>query len=100
LSTDLPRLCAASGVGAMIESNSLPVTFLARAEDDAHELALHGGDDYELLFTVAKKNSRHLPRQFRGLPLTKIGEITRDKKILTGKSTLLPSGGWDPFRGA
>jgi thiamine-monophosphate kinase len=98
LSTDLPRLCAASGVGAMIESNSLPVTSLARTEDDASELALHGGDDYELLFTVTKRNARSLPRKFRGLQLTKIGEITRDKKILTEKTTLLRSGGWDPFR--
>jgi thiamine-monophosphate kinase len=99
LSTDLPRLCAASGVGAMIESNSLPVTSLARAEDDARELALHGGDDYELLFTLTKRNAKRLPRKFRGLQLTKIGEITRGRKILTGKATLLRSGGWDPFRG-
>jgi thiamine-monophosphate kinase len=100
LSTDLPRLCAASGVGAIIQINSLPVTALARTST-ARKLALHGGDDYELLFTVAKKNARKFPRDFQSLRLTSIGEITRDKRILLetqpGKMLPLRSGGWDPF---
>jgi thiamine-monophosphate kinase len=101
LSTDLPRLCAASGVGAIIQINSLPVTALARTST-ARKLALHGGDDYELLFTVAKKNARKCPRDFQSLRLTSIGEITREKRILLetqpGKRLPLRSGGWDPFR--
>jgi len=100
LSTDLPRLCAASGTGARIEADSLPRTPLAEAEV-ARTLALHGGDDYELLFTVKPQKERKLPPRFRGLALTRIGEITREKKILvdTGKGVheLHPSG-WDPFR--
>jgi thiamine-monophosphate kinase len=101
LSTDLPRLCAASGVGAIIESNSLPVTSPVKTST-ARKLALHGGDDYELLFTVSRKNARKLPRDFQSLPLTPIGEITRGKKILlkTQPGRILPlrPGGWDPFR--
>jgi thiamine-monophosphate kinase len=103
LSTDLPRLCAASGVGAGIDGDSLPVSLLAKGRE-AYALALHGGDDYELLFTVAKENARRLPASLHGLRLTRIGEITREKRILVktvaGKTTALISGGWDPFRKA
>jgi thiamine-monophosphate kinase len=100
LSTDLARLCAASGVGVRIEDESLPVTSLV-ASREAKELALHGGDDYELMFTVPKNKEKSLPRRFKGLPLTRIGEITRERKVLRthgGKTAPLPSGGWDPFR--
>lgn len=102
LSTDLPRLCAASGYGAQIDADSLPVTSLTNRAD-ALKLALHGGDDYELLFSVAKKDVGQVPRGFRGVRLTRIGEISRGRKVVVtegGKSTLLESGGWDPFREA
>jgi thiamine-monophosphate kinase len=101
LSTDLPRLCAASRVGARIEADSLPMMALANT-GEARELALHGGDEYELLFTVKKKNIKCLPRAFRGLRLTRIGKIMWERKILLRtderKSIPLRSGGWDPFR--
>jgi thiamine-monophosphate kinase len=101
LSMDLPRLCAASGVGARINVNTLPLSPLAKT-GDAQRLALNGGDDYELLFTVGRKNARRLPHRFQGLRLTRIGEITRERKIVLetneGKAALLRPGGWDPFR--
>jgi thiamine-monophosphate kinase len=101
LSTDLPRLCAASKVGAQIDVHSLPMTSLAQS-GDAQDLALNGGDDYELLFTVRKRNATRVPRNLQGLRLTHIGEITRGSQILLrtkeGKATRLQSGGWDPFR--
>jgi thiamine-monophosphate kinase len=101
LSTDLPRLCAASRVGAQIDVHLLPATSLAKA-GDAQELALNGGDDYELLFTVRRRNAARVPRNFQGLSLTRIGKITREKQILLrtkeSKATRLQSGGWDPFR--
>ena len=100
LSTDLPRLCAASRVGARIEMDSLPASsFLPAAE--AREFALHSGDDYELLFTVNAKNAHRLPQRFRGVPLTCIGEITKHRRIFLQdkqKAEPLRSGGWDPFR--
>lgn len=100
LSTDLPRLCEASGVGAIVEIDSLPRTSLLPSKK-AKKFALHGGDDYELLFTVSARNARRLPKKFRGLPLTCIGKVTKDKKILRQNEQgvePLPSGGWDPFR--
>lgn len=100
LSSDLPRMCAASGVGARVELDSLPVV-LHRNRTLAQRLALHGGDDYELLFTIAKKNATKIPRVFRGVALTRIGEITREKRINLvegGMNRPLEARGWDPFR--
>ena len=100
LSTDLPRLCEASGVGASIEVDSLPRTTVL-PDRRAKECALHGGDEYELLFTMSPRNARRLPRKFRGLPLSCIGKISKDKKILLHHERgvePLASGGWDPFR--
>lgn len=100
LSTDLPRLCAASHVGARIEVDSLPISSHAPLPE-ARKLALHGGDDYELLFTVNARNASKITEKFHGLPLTRIGTVTRTKTILleTDRGTeRLRSGGWDPFR--
>lgn len=101
LSSDLPRLCAASGVGALVDAAALP-TMGSTREPDALRLALHGGDDYELLFTLAVKDESSIPRRFQGLALTNIGKITDEKKILlkTNNGTVHPleRGGWDPFR--
>jgi thiamine-monophosphate kinase len=100
LSTDLRRLCGASGVGARLHAEWLPRT--SRTDlADALELALHGGDEYELLFTVKPRDVRRLGDSFEGLRLTRIGEITAEKKIVLeneGKVRALVSGGWDPFR--
>jgi len=55
LSSDLPKLCHASRVGARITQRNLPSVKIAenhRKKFDVAELALHGGDDYELLFTA------------------------------------------------
>jgi thiamine-monophosphate kinase len=101
LSSDLPRLCAASGVGAKIETGLLPLTSEAN-HNQALEFALHGGDDYELLFTVSRRKARLLPPYVRGVKLTCVGQITRERKILLqdekGALTPLRPGGWDPFR--
>ena len=69
---------------------------------NALQLALNGGDDYELLFTVNRRNASRVPRSFRGLVLTQIGEITHLRKIVLVQEDglerrLLPQG-WDPFR--
>jgi thiamine-monophosphate kinase len=101
LSTDLPRLCAASGVGALIDPDKLP---LLRGIDpeSARQLALHGGDDYELLFTVSPGKSASFSGKFRELRLTQIGKITTGRGVrvigLNGRLELLCAAGWDPFR--
>jgi thiamine-monophosphate kinase len=107
LSSDLRRLCEASRVGAVIKSENLPsvrVTKLERKNGvDPLQLALHGGDDYELLFTVSKSKATRLPRSVGGVAITRIGEITRARDVLVvdddGHSRVLKPRGWDPFRG-
>ena len=106
LSTDLRHICEASGVGAKIWAAKIPAVDipaeLRRFGLDPLQLALHGGEDYELLFTVPSKLARRLPRKIGNIPVTVIGEITREKKILivepNARSSSLPSKGWDPFR--
>ena len=106
LSSDLARLCAASGVGALLERGKIPqvqvpVAVLKHGGDPL-QLALHGGDDYELLFTVPPRKVRFLPKSFQGVGLTAIGKITRSRKVLLlgghGDITQLVPRGWDPFR--
>jgi thiamine-monophosphate kinase len=105
LSSDLPRLCAASGVGARIEAARIPSPKPLRTGSnrfDVLALALNGGDDYELLFTVGANKAPRMPRSFRGLALTEIGEITRERRVVMvqqdgSRKALLPRG-WDPFR--
>jgi len=70
LSLDLHRLCVASGLCAEIET---PPVFAGASI----EQALHGGEDYELLFTVPPR--ARMPREFEGLRLTRIGVMRRGK---------------------
>jgi thiamine-monophosphate kinase len=107
LSTDLPRLCAASRVGARVEAAKIPAVRLpnqvaAKLGTDPLALALHGGDDYELLFTVPQRRLHRLPRSFQRLPLTAIGEVTHQRELLlvdeVGREAPLRNQGWDPFR--
>src|SRR5579859_7553679 len=90
LSLDLRRMCLASGVSAEIEP---PPVFPGATI----EQALHGGEDYELLFTVAPR--AHPPHDFEGLPLTRIGTITAGRAgsvLLDGKP--LAALGFDHFQ--
>ncbi len=109
LSTDLARLCHASGVGAIIDEDKVPCLAIPNAARkklrnrklDSLQMAMHGGEDYHLLFTVAPNHAgrlRHAP-DFRAL--TAIGEITKSKKVIrvdhAGKQWPLKPLGWDPF---
>lgn len=106
LSSDLPRLCAASGVGAHLEMARIPrlrIPAHTRPEGiDLNRLALHGGDDYELLFTVPAHKVQLVPASFQGVSLTSIGTITRKREIVIledgGRKRQLLAGGWDSFR--
>ena len=106
LSVDLPRLCIASGVGAEIDSDRIPVFSAARRWGcNPVELALHGGEDFELLFTVPPKKltalQKSYPRTFP--PLTRIGELTDNAGMVKVRSSgasarLLRQRGFDHFR--
>jgi thiamine-monophosphate kinase len=106
LSSDLPRLCAASAVGALLEGAKIPQAqsphLALKHGHDPMQLALHGGDDYELLFTVPPQKAKLLPKTYRGVSLTAIGKITRNRDLLVleanGRATQFTPRGWDPFR--
>jgi len=90
LSLDLHRMCLASGVSA--EIGPPPVFPGASLED-----ALHGGEDYELLFTVSPRV--RVPGSYKGLPLTRIGSIHRGLAgavFLSGRPLAVL--GYDHFR--
>jgi thiamine-monophosphate kinase len=106
LSTDLTRLCRASGVGARIYADLIPALELPRSllqisRLDPLTLALHGGEDYGLLFTVPRPMASRIPKIFGRTPITRIGEIVRRSavKIVTlgGEVSSLTPSGWDHF---
>lgn len=106
LSSDLNHLCAASGVGALIDSSLLPidsqvVELCGRRALDPLQLALHGGEDFELLFTVRPNDIARLPRKVDGTQITRIGEIRNNSEgvqIREGARIWdLHPGGWKHF---
>jgi thiamine-monophosphate kinase len=106
LSSDLNHLCAESSVGALIDAASIPIDPLVtelsgRRALDPLMLALHGGEDFELLFTVRPENVARLPKRVDGVSLTRIGEIKEASdgvRISEGSRIWnLESGGWQHF---
>jgi thiamine-monophosphate kinase len=111
LSTDLSHICEESGIGAVIEAEAIPIHPTARklrnqtqrrtssSGDFALNLALHGGDDYELLFTAP--GLKRVQRRIAGVKITRIGEIVRGSKmhlIHSGKRQTIIPFGWEHFR--
>ena len=97
LSTDLAHLCDESGLAAEIDAEAIPIDAGATLQQ-----ALHGGEDYELLFTSPKKVK--MPREVGGVLVHPIGRM---KKRGTGaqivlisgnKRSALASSGWEHFR--
>ena len=83
LSSDLAHLCRESNVGALIQSAQLPIDkdvikLCGRRALDPLALALHGGEDFELLFTVHPENAARLPKRVDGVAISCIGEITNE----------------------
>lgn len=89
LSTDLAHLCDESGVGVEVDAASLPLHTGATLEQ-----ALHGGEDYELLFTAAA--DARVPRVVGGVAVTRIGRVVR-KRAGRPKMTLVTEGGAESF---
>ncbi len=106
LSTDLQRLCESSGLGARLWADQIPVVDvpqkLVTRGIEPLELALHGGEDYELLFSVPRRLSRLVPKACCGAPITQIGEMTRAPGMVLvgsdGRAMKLLARGWDHFR--
>ncbi len=105
LSTDLTRLCDASGVGALLNQKQIPAVLVPKPLAkilDASALALHGGEDYGLLFTVPRRSVARIPRSIGGTRITRIGEIVAGRLVkiagVDGRVTALAPGGWDHFK--
>ena len=101
LSTDLAHICEESGVGAEIDSSLIPRAYVGKpAREVDLDLALHGGEDYELLFTAAQEE--RIPRHIAGVAITQIGRITRSRGIFVrnseGVGYELHPRGWEHFR--
>jgi thiamine-monophosphate kinase len=131
LSTDLGHICEESGTGAVVYAEALPASSggsqnhrlvsghgfsravrrstMTRAlapegnprESQALSLALHGGDEYELLFTAPP--NRRIPNQVAGVAISRIGEILSGKQMrlaaADGKTHPLKPAGWEHFVG-
>ncbi len=107
LSSDLNHLCEESNVGALIDAARLPIDHVVREicgrrALDPLMLALHGGEDFELLFTVRPENIGLLPSRVDGVGVVDIGEIkeaAHGVQISEGSRTWkLEPGGFQHFK--
>jgi thiamine-monophosphate kinase len=101
---DLAKLCVASRVGAKLRLEALPVSGRLSAQHGraaCEQYVLHGGDDYELLFTVPATEAERFERELRAVcPVTHIGEITAGGGIeclRNGASVAIGAAGYDHF---
>jgi len=102
LVADLNQICKASRVGAKIKAGRVPVEPLVKTAfgDKALELALSGGEDYELLFTAKAEVIARIKKAAH-CPVTVIGEITAGEGVTVvdgkGKPLKLDKAGWEHF---
>ncbi len=100
LSTDLSRMCKASGVGAIIEAAQIPISQAAQKREDPLDSALNEGEDFELLFSLSAAQCQKLQHLWSGpVEITQIGQMTKNAEIVLkkadGSSEPLRQGGWD-----
>jgi len=100
LSTDLNRICTQSGVGAMIEASTLPISEDAKTQADPLGAALNEGEDFELLFTLSPDQWDSLRTLWRDpLPVTEVGRITAGRRMEirmpNGQVIALKPGGYE-----
>jgi thiamine-monophosphate kinase len=90
LAADLPRLAAASGVGAWVDSGMLPVPASLRGRGDLRDLQLRSGEDYQLLFTAPLEHDAAIRAlaEYHGVLVTPIGRLTAEPRVR------LQDGGW------
>lgn len=109
LAADLAHVCAASHVGVQLDADALPLdpdvtTVAKQAGRDPQDLALFGGEDYELLFTVPADRAPTLAHELfgaTGVTATAIGTISTDGHrtlVQQGRTTPLVTRGWDHLR--
>jgi len=110
LAGDLRHICEKSGVSARLRADKLPVDpanreLAGRSHGDEWHFALHGGEDYELLFTAAPGRAERLADRISaetGTPVSVIGEIIpagqpAELVLPDGSVVALEKTGWDHF---
>jgi thiamine-monophosphate kinase len=105
LVADLDHICESSKVNAKIKMEQVPVHPVVTANFPNHlELALCGGEDYELLFTADEATVARA-KQALNCPVTVIGDITDEKlparvTVVDSKGNTIPykKGGWEHFK--
>ncbi len=111
LASDLGHICERSGVGALIEAQEIPLSPATKAiagllDKDPLDFALHGGEDYQLLFTARPEKAEELAKIVReetGTPVSIIGQIRPSQEgmrlaLANGEIVPLMPKGWDHFR--
>ncbi len=107
---DLSHILKESRVGAKLHLERVPISDECREEAEALgldplRLALSGGEDYELLFTVAPGDESQL-EEVAGLcrvPITRVGEVTSERELRLfkdGKGISLEISGYDHLKGS
>jgi len=99
LAADLRHLCRASGVGAELRRDAIPLSAAARATADPLAAALGDGEDYELLFTLPAEAAEALvAAQPLDVPVARIGTATAAGDVAlidpAGRRTPLAHAGW------
>jgi len=105
LIADLAHICKASSVGANIVLDDLPISTILNdtlGHENAVNLALSGGDDYELLFTVAEDNKVGMETTLAnsGIKITCIGQLNGSESITTTFNSVpvpISSAGFEHF---
>ena len=103
LSVDLNHICEESKVGAEIRVDLLPVSSrMSHFKERPHTRVLHGGEDYQLLFTVPPALEKSVNRLKKKYKISLIGKITRKMEVYLvdscGKRTLLRIRGYEHFK--
>jgi thiamine-monophosphate kinase len=101
ISTDLSHICEESGVGAEIHAGLVPRARVGKPTREVDlDVALHGGEDYELLFTIPA--DKRVPAEIGDVRLTCIGQIARGREVFLrdakGIRWKLEPRGWEHFR--
>ncbi len=105
LSSDLAHICRASKVGAKIYADKVPfhksLFLVADSFDEKLDLALNGGEDFELLFTISPKKYFQVENEFKKHRFFQVGEVTANLEmielIIKEKSKILPPKGYRHF---
>jgi len=102
LSTDLAHICEESCVGAVVQAELIPRAVVGEpAREVDLEVALHGGEDYELLFTAPE--GKRVPARIGEVAITQIGAIARGRNIFLSERGVrreLVARGWQHFESA